>query len=143
MKTHYVVLMVVAALALGAVGGMQYEKSVAAKAPANARSFAAGSRGGSGVANQSGQQGMLRGGANGGGFVMGEVLSSDDKSLTVKTADGGSTIVYFSPTMSVRKAEAGTLSDLAVGQQVVVNGKSSTDGTLSADTISIAPSGSK
>lgn len=149
MKKHYVIISVVAALCIGGAfyGGMQYEKNVVAKtAQTNVRNFAGGIRqGGAGTGDQTGQRGMgqgggmRRGGQSGGGFVAGEILSKDDKSLTVKTSDGGSTIVYFSPTVLVRKAEVGSLTDLATGQQVVVNGKGNADGSLSADTVQIAP----
>lgn len=148
MKKQHIIAAVIALCIGGGVfyGGMQYEKNVAAKSQqTNGRNFAGGNRqggsdqtGGQRVAGQSGG-GMRRGGANGGGFVTGEILSKDDKSLTIKTTDGGSTIVYFSPTVVVRKAETGSLSDLATGQQVVVNGKSNSDGSLSADTVQITP----
>lgn len=154
MKTQYMVAGVVLAVVIAGgsfYGGMQYEKSVAMKtASPNVRTFVGGNRqGGSvqdnqatrqGIGQNGGQSGnMRRGGQNGSGFVTGEILSKDDKSLTVKTPDGGSTIIYFASSMNVRKADIGSLSDLAVGQQVMINGKSSADGSVFADTISITP----
>ncbi|MEI8096702.1 MAG: hypothetical protein WCG73_01195 [Candidatus Moraniibacteriota bacterium] len=41
--------------------------------------------------------------------------------------------------MNVRKAERGSLSDLSVGEQIMINGKNSPDGSVFADTISITP----
>lgn len=136
----------VAAVSGAFYGGMQYEKGVVAR-QANARDLTSGNRGGATVNGQNGQRGagpngagmMRRGGPNGGGFVLGEILSKDDKSLTLKTPDGGSTIVYFSPTTVVRKAEVGSLSDLATAEQVTVNGKSNPDGSIAADTVQITP----
>lgn len=150
MSNKCIVAFVIALILVGGgsfYGGMQYEKSVVAKAQqTNGRNFAGGSRqGGANLGDQAGQRGtgqnggMRRGGANGGGFVTGEILSKDDKSLTIKTPDGGSTIVYFSPAGVVRKAELGSLTDLAAGESVVINGKSNADGSLSADMISIVP----
>ncbi len=111
MKIQYAVLSVVVALGLGVYGGMQYEKTVATKsAPERVRDFAGGNRQAGG--QQAGQNGgaMRRGGPNGGGFVTGEILSKDEKSLTIKTQDGGSTIVYFTEALGVRKAEAGSVT---------------------------------
>lgn len=139
------VIIIVAAAAF--YGGMRYERymvSIAVKTTSPAmRNITFGNRQNDTTTGQTGgrgmgqNSGMRRGGPNGGGFLFGEILSKDDKSLTVKTSDGGSVIVYFTDTLSVRKAETGSLSDLAIGQQVMVNGKSNPDGSLSAETVSI------
>lgn len=142
MNNKYVAMVVVALVVVGGgsfYGGMQYDKSVTAQARTAARTQFGGGAGGNNQGGQGGQQrgGMMGGrGQNGGGFVTGEILSKDDKSLTIKTPDGGSTIVYFSATVNVRKADIGSLADLSLGQQVTVNGKSSSDGSVVADTIS-------
>ncbi len=148
MNNKYVAIVVVALIVVGGgsfYGGMQYDKSVTAQARASARGQFGGGAGGNGQGGQGGQQrsGMIGGRGQGGGFVIGEVLSKDDKSLTVKTPDGGSTIIYFSSSMNVRKADIGSLSDLVVGQQVMINGKNSPDGSILADTISITPAVTK
>lgn len=142
MSNKYIAAFVIALILVGGgsfYGGMQYDKSVAAKARVTARTQFGNGAGGNGQGGQS-RGGMMGGrGQNGGGFVSGEILSKDDKSLTIKTADGGSTIIYFSDTASVRKAETGSLSDLATGQQVTANGKSNADGSMTADSVSIVP----
>jgi hypothetical protein len=146
MKHIMLVALVIVVIAGGAFyGGVQYEKGIAAKVVSPAvRNFVPGNRQSDG-ANQTGgrgmgqNSGMRRGGPNGGSFLSGEILSKDEKSLTIKTSDGGSTIVYFTDALGVRKTEMGSLTDLATGQQVMVNGKSNPDGSLSAETVSLVP----
>lgn len=97
-----------------------------------------GMQNGQGSQNQrtvgSGKQGT--GGADS-GFSGGEIISKDDKSVTIKTKDGGSKIVYFSDATSIGKETSGATSDLAVGQQVMINGKTNTDGSVAAQNIQI------
>ncbi|MFZ2300047.1 MAG: hypothetical protein WAW00_02855 [Candidatus Moraniibacteriota bacterium] len=142
MSNKYIAVFVIALILVGGgafYGGIQYDKSVAAKARVTARTQFGSGTGGNGQGGQSRRGMMGSRGQSGGDFVSGEILSKDDKSLTLKTADGGSTIVYFSDTANVRKAEIGNLSDLATGQQVTINGKSNSDGSIAADTVSIMP----
>ncbi len=72
-----------------------------------------------------------------GGMVSGEIISKDDKSLTVKTADGGSRIVLFSSLTEIGKTAVGTLADLEIGKNVMINGKANTDGSITASVIQL------
>ena len=89
-------------------------------------------------ANAGGFRGGQRGG-NAGGFTTGEIISKDDKSVTVKLRDGGSKIVFLSDSTEITKSAAGTLSDLEVGKNISVNGTTNSDGSITAQSIQLRP----
>lgn len=116
----------------GFFGGMYYQKS---KAPTFTRQFGAngaagGTRGGGGA----------RGGAAG-GFrpATGQIISKDDKSITVKLMDGSSKIVLLSPSTVINKADAATATDLTIGQTVAVFGQTNSDGSVTAQNVQLNP----
>jgi len=122
------VVVAVVAGGVGFYGGMSYQRS---KVPVRGQ-FAAGQG-----TFQAGQQ--RRGGAgNGNGFVGGQVLSKDDKSITVKLPTGGSSIVFYSPNTSIEKAASGSWDDITVGASVVVRGTQNSDGTYTAQSVQLS-----
>lgn len=133
-------VLVVAMLAVG--GGAFYGGTVYAKSKNMRGNFAA--RTANGMPTQGGAAGQARGGFAGGaarggmgGFTSGEILSKDASSITVKLAGGGSKIVFLSDATTVKKTTDATKDDLTVGAQVIVTGKAGTDGSVTADTVSL------
>ena len=139
MKKNFTVLIIVFIIVAGGsfYGGMKFQQS---QKPAafNRANFA----------NVNGTQrqqfaqnggGMMRGGGQNGGFLNGDIISKDDKSLTIKLNDGSTKIIFYSDATQVGKFDQGTPIDLVVGQIVSVTGQANQDGSVSAQNIQIRP----
>lgn len=82
----------------------------------------------------------LRTGANG-GFTAGEILSKDANGITIKMQDGSSKIVLVGSSTQIAKQTSGTLDDLSVGENVTVTGSQNSDGSITAQMVSLRPAG--
>ncbi len=80
--------------------------------------------------------GQGQNGGGRGGFVRGQVTAVDGSTLTVTGQDGTTYTVTASSTTTVTKTKTGSLSDLAVGDEVSVMGATGSDGTVAATRIS-------
>lgn len=117
------VLLIVLALAGGFFAGMQYQKSKAVVLM--------------------GANGQLRGrfGQNAQNFrpVRGQVLSIDATGLTVKMMDGSSRIIVVSGSTVFMKSDTASKSDVKTGDTVMVVGTQNSDGSVTAQNVSINP----
>lgn len=121
------IALLVIGLGAGFFGGMQYQKSQRGQLGANGQPN-----------NQQGRRvGMGQNGAN--RPVAGSIISADDKSITVKLADGSSKIVLLSDQTQINKAEVAVKSDLKAGETVAVFGSANSDGSVTAQNIQLNP----
>ncbi len=110
---------------LGFYSGMKY----AANKVQN--SIAGQFRNGQGTSRPNmGMRGMM-------GGTFGQIISKDDKSITVKLADGGSRIVFLSQNTAITKNISGTENELTVGEQILVGGQTNQDGSVDAQFVQI------
>ena len=119
MKTNTIILGVILLLLVGGISfGVGYK---VAEAKTAVTSFA--------------RNGALRNGNQ----TIGEIISLDDKSVTVKMADGSSKIVLLSSTMTISKSIDAPKTDLKVGSKVAVFGTNNSDGSQTATSIELDP----
>jgi hypothetical protein len=132
-KPMYVIIIAIIVGAVAFFGGMQYQKSQRAAGFAGRGGQFAGAQG------AGGQFGGAQGTRRNGGAVMGEILSKDDSSVTVKMQDGSSKIVILSGSTSINKSASGTKDDLTTGERVAVFGTTNSDGSVTAQSIQLNP----
>jgi uncharacterized protein YneF (UPF0154 family) len=132
------ILILIALIIIGAggfFGGMKYGESETLKnlTPEKMREIFQ-QRGGQLFTQNQGQR--QRTGQN---FVLGQVISKDEKSLTIKLADGSTKIVFLSQSTQITKATEGSIEDIEIGKEISVSGTQNEDGSLTARTIQISP----
>src|SRR3989344_6689350 len=104
MKKLILILAVALAASGGAFyGGTQYAESKTAQGLRNLSPEQRQQRLQGMGANAGGVRGWF-GGNRGNGFVAGEIISKDYKSVTVKLSDGGSKIVFFGESIEIVKS---------------------------------------
>ena len=132
-KNHKKSLAICIVIAVILIGASYYVGYNSGKASITSQ-FAGG---GAGFRGAGGTRGA--GGAAGAGIVSGSVLSKDDTSITVQGRDGSSKIILYAPSTTVMKSTSGTSDDITVGEQVTVQGKTNSDGSVTAASIQIRP----
>lgn len=134
-KLYLIVAVVVVIVGAGAFfAGMKFQETKATTSQ-NQKQFQGGNRQGM----RNGQPFASDQGRFAGGATMGEIISSDDKSVTIKLDDGSSKIVLLSDTLTVTKTDTGSKADLKIGVKVGVFGMSNSDGTITAQSIQLNP----
>ncbi len=145
MKT-YIAPILITALIVGGLsfyGGMQYQQSSqnALRSQRMQQFGTMGGQGGPGAfgdfsgSNLTGSQGRTAQG----GLISGEIINLDEKSITVRTRDGGSKIIFFSDSTSIVKTVDGLATDLASGKNVSIMGTTNSDGSVTAQNIQVRP----
>jgi len=130
MKKNTIIMMIIAVVIVGAgsfFGGMKYQQS---KQPSFMRQ--------AGRLN-AGDRGQLRPSGTGFRPVSGEIISSDEKSITVKLQDGSSKIVVLSEKTEINQASEASREALKVGEKVAVFGAENSDGSVTAQNIQLNP----
>src|SRR5258708_1318185 len=130
-KNQQIIGSLVAVLIVGGVafwGGMHYQQAQASASTGDRQLQAGGRMGG----------GMRRFGGMG-GAVMGQIISQDDKSITVKLPDGSSKIVLLPASATISKTSTGAKSDLTTGSNVAVFGATNSDGSVTAQNVQLNP----
>ncbi len=69
--------------------------------------------------------------------VSGEIIRSDEESITVKLADGSSRIIFVGEEAQINKSAPGVRDDLIEGAQVFVTGTENPDGSITATSVQI------
>ncbi len=88
----------------------------------------------------------------GGGFAVGTVVSKDTSGITIQLSQGapgsqtstqgtGSKIILVNGSTQIMKTSAGSLEDVSNGENVMVQGKQNSDGSITAESIQIRPAG--
>lgn len=96
-----------------------------------------GRNGQTGPAGQFGQGGGPNRRVQVGSMINGTILSKDDKSLTIKTPNGGSKIVFFATSTKILKSVEGSVADLQVNSNVITSGQVNADGSVTAQMIQL------
>ena len=139
-------IIIVVAVVVGAVaffGGIKYGQSPSALAKlstAQKQTLAQSLRGSAATGGAAGST-RLRGAFQGGqgGFSSGQIISKDDKSITIQTQGTGSKIIFYSGSTTIGKTASGTPDDLQKGTQVLVSGTANPDGSINAQSINLNP----
>ena len=133
MKSNHVAIMAVVILVIAVVcGGVGYKVGDKMSQVKRMAQFA-GMR-------QQGGQGKMGGGqmmGQGRRHTEGEILSFDDKGVTVKLVDGSSKIVLFSDKTTFATSSTIDKSKVVVGGKVDIVGDPNTDGSVSAASVQL------
>ena len=112
--------------ATGFFGGIKYQQ---AKQPSFNRQFATNGQG----RTDFNRQADFR-------PVSGEIISLSDQSLTVKLQDGSSKIIFYSDSTKINQTTEGSKTDLQSGASVTIIGTTNSDGSVTAQSISLGSS---
>lgn len=70
-------------------------------------------------------------------MVSGELLKKDSVSLSLKTRDGSSRLVLITSSTRATKMVEGSINDLKVGEEIMVNGTPNSDNSITAQMVQV------
>ncbi len=118
-------------LALGFFGGLTYQKSKTTS------QFMRGvNRQANGTTLQNGV-GQRNGAIRGNAPVSGKIISQDATSITIQSADGSNKIIIISAQTKINKTQEASITDLKTGDDVMAIGTQNTNGSITAQSISL------
>lgn len=132
-KLPIYILIVLIVAALSFYGGMKYQQS---KKPSFSFNGGIGSNGGNNFNRNFGNR-MGFATTTREQMIIGEIISKDDNTLTLKLPNGNSLMVIYSQETKIEKSEPAQLSDLEIGKTIRVFGKLNAASTISATSIQI------
>ncbi len=130
------VALLVVGLGAGFFGGFEFKNYQNQKARS---AFTTGGSNGAQRYMGTGRADSTNGMMNRGGIVTGSILSMDDKSITVKLADGSTKIILFSGSTTYSNTVTAKVTDLKVGSEISTFGATNSDGSITATSVQINP----
>ncbi|MBU6500609.1 MAG: hypothetical protein KGJ89_04100 [Patescibacteria group bacterium] len=126
------IVVIVVAVVVSFYGGMLYGKSSSASSRFGGNlSEAQRAQFQGGAGGRSGQFGQ------GGGILSGDIVAKDNQSITLKTRDGSSHIIFYSTSTRVIKPSPASMDDVVNGISVLITGTANSDGSLTAQSIQV------
>lgn len=117
------ILLLIVGAGAGFFGGMKYQQNQSSNQIQNSRRNFVRSSG----------QGQF------GRAVVGQIISQDDKSITVKLSDGSSKIIFLPDSVIISKTDSGSKGDLKDGLNVAIFGTNNSDGSVTAQNVQLNP----
>ena len=134
MKNNTVIIIAIISLVLGFGGGYLFKNYQVGKMRPNFGSLLPDRQG-----NGQGLQNVQRPQTGFGSMVMGEIISQDENSITVKIQDGSTKIVILGDSTTYSKSQSIEKTELSTGNQVRVSGNANSDGSITAQNVQLNP----
>ncbi len=140
MKNNTVIIIAIISLALGFGGGYLFKNCQVGKIRPNFGSQLPDRQGnGQGLQNVQRPQNGQGPQTGFGGMVMGEIVSQDESSITVKIQDGSTKMVVLGDSTTYSKTQSIEKAELSMGNQVRIFGSANSDGSITAQNVQLNP----
>ena len=140
MKNNTVIIIAIISLALGFGGGYLFKNYQVGKMRPNFGSqLPDRQRNGQELQNVQRPQNGQGPQTGFGGIVMGEIISQDENSITVKIQDGSTKIVILGDSTTYSKTQSISKGEMGTGDQVRVFGSANSDGSITAQNVQLNP----